>query len=165
MSESFEHTVTALETLPSEGTAPDAVSDSSPSEGGGGQEAVVEQESMSPALEVFGAEERNGTAAVNGEPMSRHAEAGRKGAQRVHRLIQLGKLYEQEHGLKRGRQRLRQLIEEGKLYEQEHGLSPRRAKKRSRLSHKQVMLRLVDALTRIARPSYRPLLAKVAQAL
>src|SRR5262249_55063557 len=53
----------------------------------------------------------------NGEASNQHAEAGRKGAQRLHQLIQLGRLYEQEHGLKRGRQRLRQLIQEGKLYE------------------------------------------------
>src|SRR5690348_11438892 len=52
------------------------------------------------------------------------ARAGREGARRVHQLIQAGRLYEQEHGLKRGRQRLRQLIELGKLYEQEHGLRP-----------------------------------------
>src|SRR5438105_1857974 len=52
---------------------------------------------------------------VNGAAARRwHAEAGRKGAHRVHQLIQEGRLYEQEHGLKRGRQRLRQLIELGK---------------------------------------------------
>ena len=54
----------------------------------------------------------------------------RQGAQRLHHLIRLGKLYEQEHGLKRGRQRLRQLAEEGRLYEQEHGLAPKRIRKR-----------------------------------
>src|SRR4051812_15273262 len=43
-----------------------------------------------------------------------HVQAGRKGACRVHQLIQEGRLYEQEHGLTRGRQRLRQLIELGK---------------------------------------------------
>src|SRR5438132_675640 len=42
-----------------------------------------------------GVENANGTA-------NRHVEAGRKGARRVHQLIQEGKLYEQEHGLKRG---------------------------------------------------------------
>src|SRR4051794_10017351 len=42
-----------------------------------------------------------------------HAEAGRKGALRVQQLIEEGKLYEKEHGLKRGRQRIRQLIELG----------------------------------------------------
>ena len=52
------------------------------------------------------------------------AEAGRKGGRHVHQLIQEGKLYEQEHGLKSGRQRLRQLLELGKLYEEEHGLRP-----------------------------------------
>ena len=54
----------------------------------------------------------------------RRSEAGRKGAYRVHQLIREGRLYEQEHSLKRGRQRLRQLIELGKLYEQEHGVRP-----------------------------------------
>src|SRR5258707_15875298 len=60
---------------------------------------------------------------------SRHALAGRKGAHRVHQLIEEGRLYEQEHGLKSGRQRLRQLIELGKLYELEHGLRPRMRRK------------------------------------
>src|SRR5258707_2376911 len=39
---------------------------------------------------------------------SRYAVAGRKGARRIHQLIQHGRLYEKEHGLKRGRQRIRQ---------------------------------------------------------
>jgi hypothetical protein len=89
----------------------------------------------------------------NGTRSSRHVEAGRKGARRVHQLIEQGRLYEQEHGLKRGRQRLRQLIQEGKLYEQEHGLGPRRRTRR--LSSDQAVRRLLDALVRIARPSYR----------
>src|SRR5581483_12109240 len=94
------------------------------------------------------------------------AEAGRKGAHRVHELIQRGKLYEQEHGLKRGRQRLRQLIEEGKLYEQEHDLSPRRPRKRGpRVGSKQVLTRLLESLIRIARPAYRPHLAHLVQTL
>src|SRR5437667_12113841 len=54
---------------------------------------------------------------------NRHAEAGRKGARRVHQLMQLGLVYEKEPGLKRGRQRVRQLIQEGRLYEQEQGVS------------------------------------------
>src|SRR5947209_8279712 len=41
--------------------------------------------------------EENGTVVANGETLNRHIEAGRKGAQRYHHLIQLGKLYEQEH--------------------------------------------------------------------
>src|SRR5947209_15668842 len=61
-----------------------------------------------------------------------HANAGRKGALRIHQLIQEGRLYEQEHGLKSGRQRLRQLIELGKRYEDEHGVRPKR--RPSRLS-------------------------------
>ena len=48
------------------------------------------------------------------EPERWRARAGRKGAHRVHQLIQEGRLYEQEHGLKRGRQRLRQLISTSK---------------------------------------------------
>jgi len=96
---------------------------------------------------------------------SRHVEAGRKGAERIHQLIERGKLYEQEHDLKRGRQRLRQLIEEGKLYEQEHGLRPRRRKRDARLSQEQLLRRLVDSLVRIAKPSYRPGLLKLVQAL
>src|SRR6478752_3876820 len=66
------------------------------------------------------------------------AEAGRKGAKRVHQLIQAGKLYEAEHGLKSGRQRLRQLIELGKLYEAEHGQRPDGKRRRgTRLSRQE----------------------------
>src|SRR3954452_7460637 len=66
------------------------------------------------------------------------AEAGRKGAKRVHQLIQAGKLYEQEHGLKSGRQRLRQLIELGKLYEAERGTPPNGKRRRApRLSRQE----------------------------
>ena len=73
-------------------------------------------------------------------------------------------MYEQEHGLKRGRQRLRQLIAEGKLYEQEHGLGSSNRPK-ARLSREQVLRRLLDTLTRIARPSYRPHLQRLVEAL
>lgn len=87
------------------------------------------------------------------------ARAGREGARRVHQLIQEGRLYEKEHGLKRGRQRLRQLIELGELYEQEHGLRPARPKKRgqrlSRLGRQELMTTLLQCLLRIARPSFR----------
>src|SRR5919109_879948 len=85
-------------------------------------EANVAQAPVSEAGEV------NGTQAEAG---GWRVEAGRKGAQRIHQLIEHGKLYEQEHGLKSGRQRLRQLIEEGKLYEQEHGLAPQRRRARA----------------------------------
>lgn len=99
----------------------------------------------------------------NGTPSQRHVEAGRKGAHRVHQLIEQGRLYEQEHGLKRGRQRLRQLLQEGKLYEQEHGVGPRRRPRR--VSSDQVVRRLLDSLVRIARPSYRAHLLRLIEVL
>ena len=97
------------------------------------------------------------------------AEAGRKGAKRVHQLIQAGKLYEQEHGLKSGRQRLRQLIELGKLYEAEHGNTPagkkRRGTRLSRQERDEVVATLLRCLVKIAKPSFRAELGKVAEAL
>src|SRR5205823_10051010 len=83
---------------------------------------------------------------------NRHAEAGRKGAHRVHDLIRLGRLYEQEHGLKRGRLRLRQLIEEGKLYEQEHGL---RRVRQARPRKEQVLRTFLKSLLYMVKPAYR----------
>jgi hypothetical protein len=113
------------------------------------------------------AEHIEGTNGVVEEPW--HARAGREGARRVHQLIQAGRLYEQEHGLKRGRQRLRQLIELGKLYEQEHGLRPARAKKRgqrlSRLGRQELMATLLECLVRIAKPSFRAELTRLVQTL
>lgn len=93
---------------------------------------------------------------------NRHAEAGRKGAHRIHDLIRLGRLYEQEHGLKRGRLRLRQLIEEGKLYEQEHGLHRPRTK---RPRKEQVLRSFLKSLTYMVKPGYRAELAALAQSL
>ena len=97
------------------------------------------------------------------------AEAGRKGAKRVHQLIQAGKLYEAEHGLKSGRLRLRQLIELGKLYEAEHGQSPsgkkRRGTRLSRQERDEVVTTLLRCLVRIAKPSFRQELGKLAEAL
>ena len=111
------------------------------------------------------APEHNGTP-TNGEAANPRIEAGRKGAKRFHELVNLGRLYEQEHGLTRGRQRLRQLVEEGRLYEQEHGLVPVRSRKRgSRVSKEQVVRRLLDSLVRIAKPAYRPHLARLVRAL
>ncbi len=99
---------------------------------------------------------------------NRHAEAGRKGAHRIHQLIQEGRLYEQEHGLKRGRQRLRQLIELGKIYEQEHGLRPGRTKHRERLSRlgrEELLATLLRCLLRLAKPSFRPEFRRLVEAL
>ena len=97
------------------------------------------------------------------------AEAGRKGARRVHQLIEAGRLYEQEHGLKSGRQRLRQLIELGKLYEAEHGQRPagkkRRGTRLSRQERDEVVATLLKCLVRIAKPSFRADLGKLAEAL
>jgi hypothetical protein len=92
-----------------------------------------------------------------------HAEAGRRGAHRVHQLIRLGRLYEQEHGLKRGRQRLRQLIEEGKLYEQEHGLRGR--PRPPRVGREQALREFLRALQRIVKPAYRAELATLVEQL
>src|SRR5262249_37874402 len=98
-----------------------------------------------------------------------HAEAGRKGAHRIHQLIEAGRRYEAEHGLKSGRQRLRQLIELGKLYEQEHGLRPAARKKRgkrlSRMEREETLATLVNCLIRIAKPSFRPELQRLAEVL
>jgi hypothetical protein len=105
---------------------------------------------------------------ANGVAHQQRAEAGRKGANRVHQLIRAGRLYEQEHGLKRGRQRLRQLIELGKLYEQEHGLRPAPRKRGARLSRTDrdaVVATLLQCLRRIAKPSFRPELERLAAAL
>jgi hypothetical protein len=98
-----------------------------------------------------------------------HAEAGRKGARRVHQLIQEGKLYEKEHGLKSGRQRLRQLLELGKLYEQEHGLQPeapaKRGERLSRPEREELLATFLHCLLRLAKPSFRGELARLIAAL
>lgn len=96
-------------------------------------------------------------------------EAGRKGAKRVHQLIEAGKRYEEEHGLKSGRQRLRQLIELGKLYEQEQGIRPavkrRKGRRLSKMERDEVIATLLGCLTRMVKPSFRPELERLAAAL
>jgi hypothetical protein len=106
---------------------------------------------------------------LNGTHGVWRAEAGRKGAKRIHQLIEAGKRYEEEHGLKSGRQRLRQLIELGKLYEAEHGHG-QPGKKRggvrlSRQERDEVVATLLKCLVRIAKPSFRAELGKLAEAL
>ncbi|HKA08072.1 MAG TPA: hypothetical protein VKD71_12495 [Gemmataceae bacterium] len=102
------------------------------------------------------------------EPTWRTA-AGRKGAKRIHELIEAGKRYEEEHGLKSGRQRLRQLIELGKLYEEEHQLRPagrkRRRQRLSRTERDEVVSTLLECLVRMAKPSFRKELTRLAEAL
>lgn len=114
-------------------------------------------------------EAKNGTA-VGGQADSPnwHAEAGRKGALRIHQLIQEGRLYEKEHGLTRGRQRIRQLIQEGKLYEKEHGLRTggRASRARTpRLSSDQLLSTLLHSLVRLSKPKFRAQLVQLLQSL
>jgi hypothetical protein len=90
------------------------------------------------------------------------AAAGRLGGQRVHKLAELGRQYEKEHGLKPGRQRLKQLIQLGKRYEVEHGLraaEPRRRKKGDAWQE------FLAALARVVAPAYRPFVENLASAL
>jgi len=128
---------------------------------GAPSEAVPGQETSVPVGDAS-------AAALGAAARQRHAEAGRKGAQRVHQLIQEGKLYEQEHGLKSGRQWLRQLLEQGKLYEQEHGLRPARHKRRQRLGRterEELLATLLQCLLRIVKPSFRAELIRLVEAL
>jgi hypothetical protein len=88
--------------------------------------------------------------------------AGRLGGQRVHRLAELGREYEREHGLKPGRQRLKQLIQLGKRYEAEHGLrvvKPRRRRKGDAWQE------FLSALARVIKPAYRPAVEQLVAAL
>jgi hypothetical protein len=97
-----------------------------------------------------------------------HSEAGRKGAHRIHQLIEQGRLYEKEHGLKRGRQRLRQLIQLGKLYENEHGLrpeQPRRSRRLSRMSKRQALANFLQSVVRLAKPSLRAELQRLLRSI
>jgi hypothetical protein len=100
---------------------------------------------------------------TNGAHPNRHAEAGRLGAKRVHQLIRLGRVYEEEHGLNRGRERLRQLVQFGKRYEQEHGLAASRPRKRR--GKGQAWDEFLTALARVVKPSYRPQVERLVQEL
>jgi hypothetical protein len=88
--------------------------------------------------------------------------AGRLGGKRVHQLAELGRLYEQEHGLKAGRQRLKQLVQLGKKYEQEHGLRPAPRRRRKRGDAWQEFL---TALARVVKPAHRPAVEQLAATL
>jgi len=88
--------------------------------------------------------------------------AGRLGGQRVHKLAELGREYEKEHGLTPGRQRLKQLIQLGKRYEVEHGLrapTPRRRRKGD------AWREFLAALARVVKPAHRPAVEQLASAL
>lgn len=88
--------------------------------------------------------------------------AGRLGGQRVHRLAELGREYEREHGLTAGRQRLKQLIQLGKRYEVEHGL---RAAAPRRRRGGDAWQEFLTALARVVKPVYRPAVEQLLTAL
>jgi hypothetical protein len=137
-------------------------------------EGQEEESSLAPHTEATGpqqvsAEAPSSAPGVEEQEPDWHVEAGRKGGQRFHQLIQRGLQYEQEHGLKRGRQRLRQLVQEGRLYEQEHGLAPKGRKPRggrlSRVRSDQLLQALCRILSRLAKPAHRENIAKMLEAL
>ena len=72
----------------------------------------------------------------------------------------MGRLFEEEHGLKRGRQRLRQLAQLGKRYEQEHGLAAKPRKSRPRRA--KAWRDFVQALSHVVKPAYRERLERLA---
>lgn len=152
---------TQPETNTEQTPAVEAAEEARPEDRAPQQEAPAE-----PAVETTLSSERNGSYEEVG---TWRVEAGRKGAQRIHQLIEQGKLYEQEHGLKRGRQRLRQLIEEGKLYEKEHGLTQERRRSRGnrpkRLSSEQQLMSFLQSVLRLAKPRFRSQVARLIQIL
>jgi hypothetical protein len=89
------------------------------------------------------------------------AAAGRLGGQRVHRLAELGREFEREHGLKPGRQRLRQLIQLGKRYELEHGLRVARPRRRKGDAWEEFL----TALARVIKPAHRLAVERMVAAL
>jgi hypothetical protein len=88
--------------------------------------------------------------------------AGRLGGKRVHELVELGREFEKEHGLKAGRQRLKQLVQLGRRYEMEHGLrapTPRRKRKGDAWQE------FLTALSRVVKPAHRPAVEQLVAAL
>jgi hypothetical protein len=102
-----------------------------------------------PVAETIAEDRRADAAAV--DPV--RSAAGRLGGQRVHKLAELGRAYEKEHGLKAGRQRLKQLIQLGNRYEVEHGLRAATLRRKRRGNAWQEFL---SALTSVVKPAYRP---------
>lgn len=90
------------------------------------------------------------------------AAAGRRGGERFHQLVQLGRQYEREHGLKPGRQRLKQLVQLGRRYEQEHGLAP---KPRRRRRAGDPWREFLATLARVVKPTHRPAVEQLLAAL
>jgi hypothetical protein len=90
------------------------------------------------------------------------AAAGRLGGHRVHELVELGRLYEQERGLKAGRQRLKQLVQLGRKYEVEHGL---RSPRPRRVKRGDAWQEFMVAMGRVVKPAYRPMIERMVEAL
>jgi hypothetical protein len=88
--------------------------------------------------------------------------AGRRGGERFHELVRLGREYEREHGLQPGRQRLKQLVQLGKRYEQEHGLAVAKPRRRRRGD---AWAEFLAALARVIRPAHRAAVEQLADAL
>lgn len=138
----------------------------------GNREASLQPSHVAVAEEFPQRTDEPAVAELNGHSPAtedRHARAGRQGARRLHQLIQAGRLYEQEHGLKSGRQRLRQLIELGKLYEQDHGLRPAAPRKHvnrlSRADREELLTTVLECLVRLAKPSFRNELVRLLASL
>ncbi|WP_157369704.1 hypothetical protein [Zavarzinella formosa] len=77
--------------------------------------------------------------------------AGRLGAKRVQQLAELGREYEQSHGLKPGRQRRKQMIQLGRRFEIERGLPPKVRRRKG-----DAWQEFVTALSRVVKPKHRP---------
>jgi hypothetical protein len=88
--------------------------------------------------------------------------AGRRGGERFHQLVQLGREFEREHGLAPGRQRLKQLVQLGKRYEQEHGLAVAKPRRKSRGN---AWAEFLAALARVVKPAHRAAVEQLAAAL
>jgi hypothetical protein len=88
--------------------------------------------------------------------------AGRRGGERFHELVRLGREYEREHGLQPGRQRLKQLVQLGKRYEQEHGLAVAKPRRKRRGD---AWAEFLAALARVIKPAHRAAVEQLAAAL
>jgi hypothetical protein len=88
--------------------------------------------------------------------------AGRRGGERFHELVRLGREYEREHGLQAGRQRLKQLVQLGKRYEQDHGLAVAKPRRRQRGD---AWAEFLTALARVIKPAHRTAVEQLAASL
>jgi hypothetical protein len=88
--------------------------------------------------------------------------AGRRGGERFHELVRLGREYEREHGLQAGRQRLKQLVQLGKRHEQEHGLAAAKPRRKRRGD---AWAEFLAALARVIKPAHRGAVEQLAASL